>query len=299
MWSATETESKSKAGLEILSDMDESAALLGQVLVDSGKLDHGDIERIVKYARDKKLRFGEAAKKLRLVSQHDIDNALARQFDYPVLDEGAGGYSSELVTAFKPFSEKSQAISNLRSKLLRYWQGEDKHALAIMGSHAKEGTSYLAANLAVVFSQLGHRTLLVDADLRAGRQHQVFNVPNKVGLSAVLVGRTPAESVIRSLPLFRDLSLLTAGAPPPNPAELLGRGELKAVVQSIQKDYDIVIFDTPAMISNHGAESVAAACGNVLTVVRKRQTRVADAQAMIDAVRSTGSVVVGSVMTSF
>jgi len=278
---------------------DDAGELLGQVLVELGKLDSYDVERIVQYARDKRLRFGEAAKKLKLLTQRDIDNALARQFDYPVLDEGAGGLSDELVTAFRPFSTKSKAITGVRSKLLRFWSTDARKSLALMGAHKKDGCSYLAANLAVVFSQLGHRTLLVDADLQAGRQHEIFNIGNKVGLSAALVGRASLGSVVHELPLFRGLSLLPAGALPPNSSELLERPELFEFVEQLCGQFQVVLFDTPPASANGGTEFAAGACGNAIAVVRKNRTRMSDAKALLDNAESAGANIVGSVMTDF
>jgi len=283
---------------DVLAD-DASGALLGQVLIEQGKIDSYDVERIVQYSRDKRLRFGEAAKKLRLVSQRDIEVALAQQFDYPVLDEDAGNYSSELIAAYKPFSPKSQALSNVRSKLLRYWSSEENRALAIVGAHQKEGCSFIAANLAVIFSQLGSKTVLVDADLQGGRQHELFNVKNKVGLSAVLVGRTSVDSVINKLAPFRDLSILPAGAPPPNANELLGRREFQTVVAELQELFDVVIIDTPPVTANRGAEIVAGACGHAVAVVRKGRTHLADAETMVELIRGSGADITGSVMTDF
>ena len=172
-------------------------SLIGLLLVQHGKIKNSDIERILAYARKKDMRFGEAAVKLRLISGVDLDRAIATQFDYPYLEKGAGGYSAigekELVAAFSPFSDKGQTLRVLRAQLLLHGISSERHALAIVGSQDREGCSFIAANLAVTFSQLGQRTLLIDADLQNGRQHKLFGVKNDVGLSAALVGHASFE----------------------------------------------------------------------------------------------------------
>lgn len=273
--------------------------LLGRLLVDQGRIKESDIESILKYAQEKRVRFGEAATKMRLISSHDLEHAMSAQFEYPYFEKGAGGYSSELIAAFDPFSPKGQALRVLRAQLLLRWYSEAHRTLAVVGSHKKAGCSYLAANLAIVLSQLGQRTLLVDADLQHGRLHKLFGVKNDVGLSAILVGRASLESVIKELPLFRALSILPAGAPPPNPDELLGRKELTDMIPKLRDQYDVVVFDTPPGSTNLGMELVAGACGSALVVLRKNSTFLSDASALMQAVRNEGADVVGSVMSDF
>lgn len=276
----------------------ESANLLGRLLVEQGKIQESDVERVVDYARRKHLRFGEAAVKLRLISRHDLEHAVAAQFDYPYLARDTGGYSSKLVAAFEPFSLKGQALRNLRSQLLLRWHSDAHQTLAVVSPDDKETSSYIAANLAIVFSQLGQRALLVDADLPNARQHELFRVKNDVGLSAVLVSRAAVASVTKKLSLFRDLYIIPAGAPPPNPTELLGRRELLKMMTELRHQYDVIIFDAPPVSANSGAELIAGACGSALAVLRKNRTYVSDATSLMDAVREAGADIVGSVMAN-
>ena len=277
----------------------EVGALLGRVLIDQGKLAEDDIETIVTHAREKKLRFGEAALGLRLITVDDLEHAMAQQFDYPFLTEGTGDYPDELVAAFKPFSPKGQALRDLRARLLQAWDSDKNRSVAIVAADVNQGCSYIAANLAVVFSQLGHKTLLVDGDMLNARLHKLFNLKNNVGLSAALVGRTPAKMVVRKLPHFRNLSIVSAGAPPPNVTELLSRRELNATVSELRAQFDIVIFDTPPMESNTGAEFIARACGESIVVIRKDHTYLQDAEELMDKLRNVKTNLIGTVMTNF
>ena len=107
--------------------------------------------------------------------------------------------------------------------MLRWFdRAEERQVLTIVGAERGEGRSYLAANLAIVFSQLGERTLLVDADLREPRQHYLFHLENQIGFSTLLAGRSREEAIVR-IPDLAGLSVLPAGPTPPNPLELLNR----------------------------------------------------------------------------
>ncbi|UUZ51625.1 hypothetical protein LP420_06925 [Massilia sp. B-10] len=148
--------------------------------------------------------------------------------------------------AFEPFGTQAEAMRKLRVELSRRWfKRPGQHALAITSAEPQEGRTFLAANLAVAFAQLGQRTLLIDADLRAPRQHTLFGLSNRVGLSALLTRRLAAEAV-EQIPELTGLSVLTASAAPPNPAELLGRPAFGTLIAALARYYDVVLIDTPA-----------------------------------------------------
>lgn len=280
-------------------DIGSNSKLLGLSLVEQGKIKPKEIEKILAYANKHDIRFGEAAVKLRMISRADLEEAIAAQFNYPYLGREARGYSKELVAAFRPFSSKGEALRMLRAQLMLRWFSEGHQALAIVGPHTRAGGSYIAANLAVVCSQLGEKTLLVDADLRSGRQHTLFGVKNEIGLSGALIGRASLDSVIKPLPLFRGLSLLPAGAPPPNPGELLERPELAGIVNELKDDYGVILFDAPPLSVGSGAEFVAARCGGALVVLRRNRTPLSGAAQLMERIRALDAEVVGSVMTKF
>src|SRR2546425_11930816 len=197
---------------------------LGGILVEFGKLAPGDIERVLELQRIEGVRFGEAALSLRLITADDLRWAVAKQYDFPHMLPGNERISSELVVAYEPFHPRAEELRALRAQLLIRWSkaGVRQRVLAIVSPGPGEGRSYVAANLAVAFSQLGERALLIDADLRTPRQHRIFNVPDRIGLSAVLSGRADRGAVV-PVSEFGSLSLLPAGAGPPHPQEVLLR----------------------------------------------------------------------------
>jgi capsular exopolysaccharide synthesis family protein len=149
----------------------------------------------------------------------------------------------------------------------------------------------------VAFAQLGERTVLLDADLRAPRQHRIFNVPDRVGLSAVLSGRADRSAVV-ALPQFGTLSLLPAGACPPNPQELLLRPALAALLGELRNEFDVILFDTPPASLYADAQSVAFRAGSAIILVRKDHTGVSDTANTIRALNDTGTRIVGTVFNA-
>jgi protein-tyrosine kinase len=270
---------------------------IGAMLMDSGKITPDEAERVLRYAKDKNLRFGDAAQALRLVTAEDIQQVLARQFDYPYLAPGESNVSREVVAAWSPFSNQVEALRAVRSQLLlRWFTGEEGHrSLAIVSTAKGDGRSYLAANLAVVFSQMGEHTLLVDADLRNPSQHRLFGLQNTTGLSAVLSDRAELE-VIQRIPAFVDLSVLPAGATPPNPLELLGRAKFGETMARLTQEYDVVIIDTPAATHGGDFQHVTKAADGALMVARRNRTLEAAVAQLAEEVAATGKPLVGSVL---
>ena len=272
---------------------------LGNILVENGKIDSSDIEPILEVQRARGLRFGEAALSLRLITRDDLRNAVAKQYGLPHLLPGGESISSELVGAYEPFHPRAEEMRALRTQLLIRWSNAQvRHRmLAVVSPGSGEGRSYVAANLAVAFSQLGERTLLIDADLRAPRQHRIFNIPDRIGLSAVLSGRADRNAVV-AVPQFGTLSLLPAGACPPNPQELLLRPALAALLGDLRNEFDVILFDTPPASLYADAQSLAFRAGSAIVLARKDHTSIADTASTIRALSDTGTRVVGTVFNA-
>jgi chain length determinant protein tyrosine kinase EpsG len=281
-----------------LADRDRS---IGAILVDHGRLTPAAAEQILRAQRERGLRFGEAAIHLGILTERDIQFALAQQFDYPYLHAADTSVAPELIAAFDPFAREVETLRAVRTQLVLRWFGvgaRNRHALAVVGAQRGDGRSYVAANLAIVFSQLGERTLLIDADLRNPRQHELFKLDNRSGLSALLAGRTDLTA-IQIVSSFVDLSVLTAGTTPPNPQELLGRGAFAQAIDSLSARYDVILIDTPAIAVGADAASIAAFAGGALVVARRGVTPVKAIGRLADDLRSAGAAVVGSVLNDY
>lgn len=270
--------------------------MLGQILLRRRKIDPRDIDRILKYAEKKRLRFGSAALRMGMISRQELDHAIAAQFDYPFLESGAEGYSSKLFTAFDPFGTQGTAFRILQQRLIQHWFDEGQRTLAVTGPSGRDGCSHVAANLAVAFSQQGRSTVLVDGNLRRPALHKLFNVNNEVGLSSVLVGRSLLSEATIRLSALRRLSLVTSGIVPPNVGDLLWRPELERVIAELSQRYQVVIVDGPSWRSDIGSENIAGLCKGALLVVRRDHTRASDTIGLTEALTDSGTRIVGTTL---
>ena len=273
---------------------------IGALLVEEGKLTPREVERVLERQRKEQTRFGEAAVRLGLISEDDVRYALAKQFDMPHFTPASEGPSRELVAAFAPFHPRTEEIRALRTQLLIRWYNPDngRKSLVIASPEGGEGRSYIAANLAIVFSQLGARTLLVDADLRNPRQHLIFALPEGQGLSTILSGRSEHKATF-PVPGMSRLSVLPAGPLPPNPQELLSRPAFASFMKDLQSVYDVILIDTPPARRYADVQSVTYRAGDALVVTRKDHTSVATTQKVIRELAATGARVVGTVVNAY
>ena len=273
---------------------------IGAILMDEGKLTPTDAEQVLKRQRELGWRFGEAAIELNLITDTDLREALAKQYEFPYLVSGPEGVSKELIAAWDPFHPVVEELRAVRTQLLIRWFNPQagRRTLVIASPGAREGRSFVAANLAVVFSQLGQRVLLIDADFRAPRQQSIFNIPDRFGLSSVLSGRADLSCAVPVAGLT-GLAVLPCGPVPPNPLELLSRGSFAALLGKAQAEYDAILVDTPPACDYADAQSVAFRAGDVLLLSRRDQTRVADTERAVRELSDASARIVGTLMNSF
>jgi protein-tyrosine kinase len=273
---------------------------LGAILMDEGKLSAADAEQVLKRQRELGWRFGEAAIELNFITDADLQQALAKQYEFPYLVSGPEGVSKELIAAWDPFHAVVEELRALRTQLLVRWfnPGAGRRTLAITSPCAREGRSFIAANLAVVFSQLGQRTLLIDADFRAPRQQSIFNISDRYGLSSVLSGRSDLSAAAPVAGLT-GLAVLPSGPLPPNPLELLSRGGFAALLSKAQAEFDMILIDTPPVTEYADASAITFRAGDALMISRKDQTRVADTEQAMRELSDASARVVGTLMNSY
>ena len=271
---------------------------IGALLVAAGKLEPQSVERILRLQTKSGARFGELAIKLRLARQADVAQALARQFGYPCYRHGADQHSAELVAALYPNSGQVEALRALRTQLLLRWFTAERKMLAILSAGRGEGRSYLAANLALLFAQMGRRTLLVDADLRSPRQDKLFKSAERRGLSDLLAQRVGLEVIVR-LSAFGDLTLLPAGTVPPNPQELLCRPVFSLLLRHLSRSFDVILFDTPACKKQADAETIGALAGGALILARKDASRMTDVHDLQRRLQRADTTIAGAVLNHF
>src|SRR5450830_1581735 len=161
-------------------------------------------------------RFVEAG----MLTEQNVQTVLSEQFNYATALVPTERMDKSLDIALAPFGMEAEAIRQIRAELSIRLSDQERISLAIVSTAEGEGKSYLAASLALAFSQMGKRTLLIDADMRSPKQHLLFGVENKTGLSTMLAGRTAISAGVMAEG-FPHLRVLCAGPKPPNPLEIL------------------------------------------------------------------------------
>lgn len=253
-----------------------SSRTIGDIIAELRNLTAEQVERALAYQRDHGVRFGEAAVTLGLATKDDVLFALAQQFQYPYAPEQRRTLSPELVALNEPFSPRAESFRALRSQVMMrvFTEGGAHPALAVISPDSGDGKTYCAANLAVTLAQLGGRTLLVDADMRSPRVHELFHLTTSLGLSSILSGRADKQ-VISPVAGLPGLFVLPVGTLPPNPLELVERPAFGLLLRELTAKFDHVVVDTPAAVHGADAAVIAARCGAALVLARKNASRMA------------------------
>ena len=150
----------------------------------------------------------------------------------------------------------SEALRTFRTNVLFSSAEEGGRALVVTSTAPREGKSLVSSNLAISLAQAGQRTLLIDADLRKPKAHDIFGLSQEPGLSNVLVGDAPMSAAVRETTV-PGLSVLVAGRIPPNPTELLGAPRFRELMTTVRTHFDWIIVDTPPVMAVADATLVA------------------------------------------
>jgi protein-tyrosine kinase len=269
---------------------------IGELIGKTNHLTPDQVQQVLTYQKETGLRFGEAAVALGLVTNDEVLFALSQQFHYPYSPVDKQKLNPELVTAAQPFSKQAEAFRAIRGQVLlrTFQEGVPKSALAVVSANAADGKTFFAANLAIVLAQLGGRVLLVDADMRGPRQHEVFGMENSLGLSGLLSGRA-GQHVVRQVPDLPSLYLLPGGAVPPNPIELVERPAFGILIKELVSKFDYVLVDTPAAFYGADASAIALKCGAALCLARQGHSKIRGLQDFMATI-SAGSVKIAGVI---
>jgi chain length determinant protein tyrosine kinase EpsG len=269
---------------------------LGELLQHDGTLTEQDVREIMAAQRLAGERFGEVASRLGLVKEQDVQHALARQAEFPLAVPGESTLSSELITAYQPASARAEELRTLRSELGLRWFGRGHRALAVIQARPGDGGGVLAANLAVAFSQLGERTLLVDGNMRAPAQQELFGLKADGGLAEFIRGRENLDSAAVKVPGFSCLSVMFAGALPPNPQELLCHVSFAYLMETATSKFGVVIVDTPPMLQCADAQLIAARTGGAVLAAKRHATRLTEVVRIKSQLEAAGVSLIGAVV---
>jgi protein-tyrosine kinase len=266
-----------------MSDPIQADQTIGAIIARAKGLNDVQVAEISRFQGEKGVKFGEAAVALGMASKEEILWALSQQFSYPY----ELGHQSELVVATSPFEDASEFFRDVRTQIIEglLHVGTRGLSVAVCSAQPGDGKTYFASNLAVAFSQLGRRTLLVDGDMRAPRLGKLFGVEvSNTGLSTAL-SRQVDPTVHRPIDALPNLYVLPVGVIPPNPMELLQGDAFEQLAKSLTDRFDYVVYDTSS--AHHGADCrvIAAQCHANVVVARKGSSAYQSTEKLVSQLR--------------
>ena len=183
--------------------------------------------------------------------------------------------SSELILKNNPKSIISEDFRTVRTSLDFSLVGKNNNSLVLTSTAPNEGKSFVSANLAIAFANTGKKVLLVDADMRLGRQHEIFELSNQAGLSNLLV-ETAGDRLRKYVQKtdIENLSVVTRGVAPPNPAELIDSKQMEKFIATAKSKYDYVIIDSAPVYNLADSLIISKKADRTMIVCRANKTNI-------------------------
>ncbi|MBR2840606.1 MAG: polysaccharide biosynthesis tyrosine autokinase [Bacilli bacterium] len=206
--------------------------------------------------------------------------------------------STDLITVKRPNALTSESIRTLRTNLQFASVDKEIKTILLTSTLPGEGKSFIAANLAVSFAQAGKLVLLVDCDLRKGRQHKIFGIPNQKGLSNLLIGDFGKVKDYIHKTKIKGLSVITRGACPPNPSELLNSKKNSVFIGKVRDWYDVVIFDGAPCSGLSDSLILSSFVDGVVMVTSENTTPKSELNNSRKSITAVGGNIVGGVINN-
>ncbi len=266
-----------------------------------GYLSEDQTGRVAQYQRERGLDFDQAALELGFINTDDLDRAREQLINSLALrDTARRAVSDELIVVNDPMGLRSEALRLLRTQIIAQHVRTGRRGLALVSPSDGTGCSFLAANIAASLSQVGTKVLIVDANMRGPRLDQIFGLDaNAPGLSSFLSLQVARPERVVHANVLPNLSVITAGPPVPRPQELLSGHRFRDGTNTLLREYDLVVFDTPATNNNADALTVGAAAGYALVVARRNFSYFRDITTLVGQLASARCAVIGSVLNEF
>lgn len=196
-------------------------------------------------------------------------------------------------------SALAESIRAIRTQLLLRGFSSGKKTLAVAGVSRDYGASLFSANLAVLFSLTGKKTLLIDADMRNPSLHRIFNVTSTQGLSDVLANRAVPSEAFISISALPNLTLLPAGAVQPDSSELFSAKVFSDINEKLTGQFDVIFYNVTPPLESTDTLMLTKHLDCVLLVVHKDQSRLADVDAVCKQMTDNGIEIIGSVIVDY
>lgn len=209
----------------------------------------------------------------------------------------------ELIAQRTPKSPIAEVFRTLRTNIQFMNSKKSMKTLLVTSTMPGEGKSWVAANLAITFAQAGKKVLIIDADMRKGRQHVMFNIENKIGLSNFLsgideLGRNENLDILKYVRAteIQNLFLIPAGNVPPNPSELLASETTINMIEKLKEVFDFIIFDgTPSLLVTD-ALIVARLVDSTVIVTAHNSTKKENLEKVKKDIENVGGNIVGVIL---
>ena len=199
----------------------------------------------------------------------DIENATS----IPVIAEiSHSNFQSNLLVVQNPRSIVAEQIRALRTNLQFIIPGEDQKVILFTSSISGEGKSFISLNLGASLALSGKKVVILELDLRKPKLHSGLGIDNKEGLSTYLIGKVNYKDILTEIPLQKGYFIIPSGPIPPNPAELLGNGGIKLLIDQLKKEFDYIILDAPPVGLVTDAQILGAYADATIFIVRHNYT---------------------------
>ncbi|MBC7506615.1 MAG: AAA family ATPase [Sandarakinorhabdus sp.] len=276
-------------------------APIRDVLLRLGYLTEDQTQRVVVYQAEKGLDFDQAARELGFINDDDLDRARDLLINSLALQSAnRRSVSDELVVINEPTSQRAEALRMLRTQIMAQHIKVGRRGIVVVAPVEGVGCTFMAANLAAALSQVGVKTLLVDCNMRSPRVDQVFGLdPNSPGLSSFLSLQVARPERVVHANVLPNLSVITAGPPVLLPQELLSSNRFRDGVNTLLREFDMVIFDTPPANTSADALTVGGVVGYAMMVVRRDHSYFKDVTTLVNQLQSTRCSIIGSVLNEF
>lgn len=200
-----------------------------------------------------------------------------------------------LIAKINPTSPITEQYRTLRTNIQFSTIDEKVKTIIVTSAEPSAGKSMTAANLAIVYAQQGFKTLLVDADMRKPTVHYTFRMDNITGLSNALIDNIQLEELAASFDV-NNLSVISSGPLPPNPAELLGSKRFDQLLASAREVYDVIVIDTAPLLAVTDAQILSTKTDGVVIVTRRGSTETEGLKHAIDLVSKVRGRLLGIVL---
>ena len=209
-------------------------------------------------------------------------------------DNGPNQAHPALRYLLAPHSIEAENYRSIRTAMLVAVEQNSARIILVSSPEPGDGKTTLVSNLAIAVAQSGKRVLLIDADLRRPNVHNLFRVPQEIGLSEVLSGEIQTLNAVRAT-VINGLSLMTAGYLPANPAEVLSSPRLHQMLQNVRDEFDFVFVDAPPLLAVSDPCILARQTDGLLIVTRINKNTRGAAVRVRDIIRNQGIRVLGAV----